>query len=327
MVAGSRTLLSDPKSTRACPTEGCSKSKEYVSLEEATQLRAMRAVREEARQVQQALASTAPETPRGAQLSQNLEQLRARFRELKKKLEQANLDKLRRLGHLVVAPLLVATLAACGGSAQQSPGPRDPAPTVRASAPQAKPTPAPPRPAPAPQPEALPPATAPCAISAGMSLPRGARTTAHRQLKSASPVQGRRLTFSRGSAKLVFPASALDHLRRFLQQNGPSNFPEERALLSQLEQAAAAKVDITIGPDFPWYPGSAVIMKRRISFLLADLLAAGNFEIHLPGQDGPVLEVTELEYSSTCGELCGAGGRVYVLPGCTSLFYTVDWVS
>ena len=177
-----------------------------------------------------------------------------------------------------------------------------------------------------PPPEPTPTGAA-CAIGPGMGLPRGAKGTKQSLIKSSGPVKGKKVIFSRAGVQLVFPFSLAAHLQRFLAHNGPASFPEERALLAHLQRQAARGDDITIDAAYPWYRGPRNIMKRRVSFLLADLLAAGEFEIRAPGASAPVMTLTMAEYGSYCGELCGVGGRAFLLPGCKVVLYTVDWIS
>ncbi len=226
-------------------------------------------------------------------------------------------------GQLLLITLLALSISACGSSTQQvRPAPAAPEAEKESQHP------------PQPQSQAKAQAPAPtqanpgaCKLTPAMGLPREARATSSRQVDAPGRVSGKKLIFSRAGVQLVFPFTMVSRLHQFLAENGAASFPEERALLAHLEREAPKGQDIIIDPAYPWYKGPRNIMKRRISFLLADLLAYGSFEIRAPRSKDPIYEITVMEYGSYCGEVCGVGGRAILLPGCKIVLYTVDWIS
>ena len=258
-----------------------------------------------------------------SELTQRLAWLRGRFRAHKERLAAANHEKLRRLGHLALFPLVALLLTACSSPASRAPAP---APS-RVKVTQVKADPAPVvDPAPAPAPAQQPQLTEKCSGTKIQGLPSGA-TLGQTQLLSPKKIQGKKVTFHRGGGTLSVPLSNLSKtLHRFIAEHrGARNFPEERAVISRLERLAPEGGHITLDDrKATWFSGSPAMMQRRINFLLADLLAAGS-PVEVAGS---AVELVLVEYSSYCGELCGAGGRAVInAAGCELLFYTVDWLS
>lgn len=65
----------------------------------------------------------------------------------------------------------------------------------------------------------------------------------------------------------------------------------------------------------------------RIEFCVADLLEKGK-GVLFDKDNSAYLDKIKIEtYSLYCGPLCGFGGRRYILPDGTEIFFTQDWVS
>lgn len=296
------------KSSPDCDGAPTCNARDYVSKEEAAVLKQMRDVREEARLLQR-------DNPDDRQL----EQLRVRFAQLKEALNLANTEKLRRLGHLLLIPLTALLLSACSGptvAGKTSPRPatEDPAPATRQD------------PTPDPVPQEMPEPPKICLDKKIQGLPASAKLSQALLLEPAA-IKGKKVTFTRRGASLSLPFSDLARtLHRFIaERKGARNFPEERALMAALELQAPEGGHITLDDAKPtWFKGSPVLLQRRINFLLADLVTAGA-AVEINGKPAQLVLV---EYTSNCGELCGAGGRALLLTdGCALVFHTVDWVS
>ncbi len=140
----------------------------------------------------------------------------------------------------------------------------------------------------------------------------------------------KRLVFRRGAVLLVIDHAVLaGTTREFLKKQGADRFPEETKLLKRFAEALQKADEVD---------GDALVKERyaqrRLEFRLAEVLERGAFALRRPPPPGKPAATTAMpavilrvSYSHHCGDLCGAGGRVFVTESCEELLSMQDWIS